>query len=182
MQSIGIAVRNLIEAKGNWYDGEVEAALAKLQEVLGVTSGDVAGLFFSGHDDKWHTFNETNKFSVILDYINAETGALLVESKSVRNTESRIEILTQIIAQERQALESLLNDPDDEYWCSDDYVQHTVDVCQLLRDVWGYDVHESEAWVNACIKAAPAEICEFNIEQCERKIEQLKAYIPEHKQ
>ncbi|PTC00388.1 hypothetical protein C9975_07795, partial [Thalassospira xiamenensis] len=73
MQSIGVAVRNLIEADGDWNRGHAEAALANLQAVLGVTTGDLAGVFFSEHAEKWHTYNETNKFSVIQDYINAET-------------------------------------------------------------------------------------------------------------
>lgn len=176
--SIGVAVRNLIEAKGQWYDGEVEAALAKLQEVLGVKSGDVAGMFFSGHDDKWDTYKETNKFSVIQDYINAETGALYVTAKSQSDTEKRVELLQSIIESEKTALENLLNDTTDAYWESEVYSKHTFDVCEKLTSVWGYEVYETPEWTGYCIKATAPEICEFNIEQCERKLEQLRSYLP----
>ena len=176
--SIGVAVRNLIEAKGDWYDGEVEDALSKLQSVLGVTTGDVAGLFFSGHEEKWHTYNETNKFSVIQDYINAETGALYVNSKSQSETENRIAKLKQVIEAEEKALKELINDKDDSYWESEEYAKHTFDICELLTEAWGYGVYESLEWTRYCNKATAPEICEFNIEQCEQKIEQMKIYLP----
>ncbi|MBT42574.1 MAG: hypothetical protein CMF12_08625 [Idiomarina sp.] len=167
--SIGVAVRNLIEAKGEWYDGEVEAALAKLQEVLGVTSRDVAGMFLSEHDEKWDSYNETNKFSVIQDYINAVTAALYGASTSHEESHNRMVILQSVIDKEKAALEKLVNDKDDSYWGSDEYTQHTIEVCDLLRQVWGYDIHETPAWTDYCHKASAPEICQFVIEQCEQK-------------
>ncbi len=168
--SIGVAVRNLIEAKGQWYDGEVEAALAKLQEVLGVKSGDVAGMFFSGHDDKWHTYNETNKFSVIQDYINAQTAALYADSTCQAVTLTRTIYLESVIEKEKTTLEKLLSDKDDSYWGSDEYTEHTIEVCELLRYAWGYDIHETPEWTGYLNKATAPEISEFIIKQCEQKI------------
>lgn len=169
MNTIGTAVRNIIEAQGHWYDGEVEEALRQLQELLGVETGDAAGLFFSGHDEKWHTYNETNKFSVIQDYINAETGALFVVSQSQEESNKRIELLDLVIDKEKAALEKLLNDKGDSYWGSDEYTEHTVEVCELLRRAWGYDIHETPAWTTYCNKATAPEVCEYIIGQCENK-------------
>lgn len=54
---------------------DINKALYELQTFLGVESGDVAGIHFSGFDDietTWKTADKTLRLKIIADYIKSE--------------------------------------------------------------------------------------------------------------
>lgn len=70
-QNLAQLAREAIE-HDNIVDGEFDETIAKIQNLIGAESGDVAGLFFAGKDKEWSRMPLEDRLELLQIYIESE--------------------------------------------------------------------------------------------------------------
>lgn len=66
-------------AHNNIVDGKFDDTLAQIQNLLGTSVGDVAGVFFAGKERKWVGMSKEDRVNLMQQYISTEMSYLFEE-------------------------------------------------------------------------------------------------------
>jgi hypothetical protein len=56
----------------NIVDGKFDGTIAKIQNLIGAESGDVAGIFFAGKEVEWTKMPLEDRLDLVQNYIESE--------------------------------------------------------------------------------------------------------------
>lgn len=66
-------------AHNNIVDGNFDNTLAQIQNLLGTSVGDVAGIFFAGKEKEWVEMTKEERVNLMKQYISTEISYLFEE-------------------------------------------------------------------------------------------------------
>lgn len=75
MKNLATLIQDAVAHK-NIVDGKFDETLAQIQNLLGIPTGDVAGVFFAGKEKEWVEMTHQDKLKLIQEYILFEVNEI----------------------------------------------------------------------------------------------------------
>ena len=61
----------------NIVDGNFDKTLGEMQKLLGVETGDVAGVFFAGKEESWVSMTQEERLASLYKYLSYELSSIV---------------------------------------------------------------------------------------------------------